>query len=220
MDAEALITSAATYATNKLHSMGLISEPMRFLSVYAKVSNGLAYPHINRIFSDQVMIEQSLKESGLEPEANSILLFLTFFRRYLRDNVTPDLKLVTLLKTIKARGLSIGIISDGTTIEQYELLERMGVVDLVDRIVVSEAFGEEKTSVNIFVSIVNSFSLQPYEAIMVGDNLKRDIYWSHIAGLKAVLQTQYLKHSPDLIEPYKPYIHYILKDIGDILAII
>ncbi len=131
-----------------------------------------------------------------------------------------DKSLISSLKKLKTRGYLLAALSDGTITEQYELLDRLGVLELFDHIRISEAYGEEKKSVNIFSDLLHYFALDRYQALMVGDDLRRDMQWASKAGYRTVLQEQFVRHSPRLVRRFAKYIDYRVNGISQLCDLV
>ena len=73
----------------------------------------------------------------------SIKDFLDLYR-----NHKPNIKLsddrLALLKLIREKGISMGILTDGRSIQQRNKLEALGIENYISEIVISEEIGSEK----------------------------------------------------------------------------
>ncbi len=94
---------------------------------------------------------------------------------------------LALLKRLKANGISLGICSDLTLHIQLRKIQRLGLSGIFDRITVSEEVGADKPSPKMFQSILQKLGVSPNEAVMIGDNFKRDILGAVNAGMRAIL---------------------------------
>src|ERR1044072_8908444 len=202
VDAEKLIEVSSRYAAERMHSLKVIPDIDSLFKSYLETSKSLHHKHINRIFSDPLICARALTNAGLPSNEHNRYLLLTFFRKRLRQALRKDNSLISNLKTLKAHGLLLAALSDGTITEQYELLDRLGVLEVFDHIRISEAYGEEKSSVNIFSDLLQHFALNRYQALMVGDDLRRDMQWASKAGYRTALQEQFIKHSPPLVRRF------------------
>jgi putative hydrolase of the HAD superfamily len=118
---------------------------------------------------------------------------------------------------IRARGLKIGVVSNGTLVEQVETLVRLGIVNLIDAIVISEEYGYEKPSAKLFDVIAESLSISKSNILLVGDDWKSDIVGGFEAGMKVALLTQYVNSRPKC-EIKLPY--YLIENITDVLSLL
>ena len=98
----------------------------------------------------------------------------------------PEPGLHALLEALKEKGLLIGIGSNMTAYIQYKKLEKLGVLDQVDRIVVSEETGLEKPAPRFFQICVEKMGCAPEECIFIGDSVKHDVLGAITNGLHGV----------------------------------
>ena len=64
---------------------------------------------------------------------------------------------------------------------------QIGVLDLVDKIWISDAVGSRKPGAGIFAAALEHAELEPDQAVFVGDSLTNDIAGANSAGLLSVL---------------------------------
>jgi putative hydrolase of the HAD superfamily len=103
-------------------------------------------------------------------------------------NHTPSIDLfdgvLEIIDAIKAKGGKIGIITDGRSKTQMAKINALGIVNLIDKIVISEDLGSEKPNPNNFKAIETSFLDCTYWYI--ADNLKKDFVAPNVLGWKTV----------------------------------
>lgn len=87
---------------------------------------------------------------------------------------------------ILGRSYRLGLITNGASCLQREKLAASGLRDHFEVIVVSGEFGVAKPDPTIFDHALTSLGCDPAAAVMVGDNLVRDIDGALAAGLDAV----------------------------------
>ena len=90
----------------------------------------------------------------------------------------------TLLK-LKEK-YSLGIISNGLAVKQWEKLIALGIHHIFDVVATSQDLGHEKPQKDIFLFAVEKLGLSPRECIMVGNRLDTDIIGGNQAGMKTV----------------------------------
>jgi len=97
------------------------------------------------------------------------------------------------LKGLDGKKLRIGIISnapDGRSIRDF--LEREGVTDLFDPIIISAEVGISKPSDAIFRLALDHLDVRPAEAVYVGDRYRTDILPARKLGMKGIYIRQYM----------------------------
>lgn len=87
----------------------------------------------------------------------------------------PEQGLTALLARLKKRGIKLGIGSDMTARMQYKKLIKLGVLQYLDFLVVSEEAGAEKPSPRFFDLCVKKAGCKPEECVFIGDSLKKDV---------------------------------------------
>ena len=95
----------------------------------------------------------------------------------------PEPGIVSLILRLKDAGIKLGIGSDMTAYMQYKKLEKLGVLQYLDFLVVSEEAGAEKPAPRFFELCVKKAGCKPEECVFIGDNLKKDVIGSTECGL-------------------------------------
>ncbi len=87
----------------------------------------------------------------------------------------PEPGLIPLLRRLRERGIRLGIGSDMTAYVQYRKLKRMGVLQYMDFLVISEEAGAEKPTQRFFELCLKKAGCEPGECVFIGDSLKKDV---------------------------------------------
>jgi putative hydrolase of the HAD superfamily len=80
----------------------------------------------------------------------------------------------------------LGIITNGTDVQQRGKLERTGIADRFAVILTSEAVGVGKPDLRIFVQAAETMNIAPGRCVHVGDDWMRDVEGARGAGFRAV----------------------------------
>ena len=91
---------------------------------------------------------------------------------------------ITVLDFLKKR-IRVGLLTDGPEKVQRKKIGELGLLDYFDEIVVVEG-RDEKPSPTGFLRICEELSIQPREALFVGDNPYRDVVGAQSVGMKVV----------------------------------
>ncbi len=110
-----------------------------------------------------------------------------FWEMLYRSCRLPEDALATLL-ALRERGRKLGVITNGLAVTQRRKLEGLGIAELLDAVVVSEAEGIAKPEPEIFLRACARCGVRPQEAVYVGDNPETDITGAVAAGLIPVLK--------------------------------
>ncbi len=168
---------------------------------------GLCHPifslNYNRMRRDLRKCQESLSGDLMSKEATVILKNsgsftnqdIEFAKQHLEKwiytpmeklykNTKPFNGVVETFKSIKERGLKIGVFSD---FPLFKKLESMGLSSYVDLAVSSEDVGFLKPSVHCFEYLLYNMGLDSKEMLYVGDSYDKDVIGAHNAGVDAVL---------------------------------
>jgi putative hydrolase of the HAD superfamily len=93
-----------------------------------------------------------------------------------------------LLEALRARGLKLALVSNTISPRwlMEPVLERMGLVERLDAIVLSSEVGKRKPHPAIFERALDELGAAPVEALFVGDRLKADVLGASRVGMKTV----------------------------------
>jgi putative hydrolase of the HAD superfamily len=95
-------------------------------------------------------------------------------------------QLATTLDALAAAGLELGVVSNGRTSAQQRKLEVLGVLQRLDVVLISEAFGIEKPDARIFLAAAEQLGVAPEQCMFVGDNPLKDVQAAAALGMLAV----------------------------------
>lgn len=109
-----------------------------------------------------------------------------------RYGLFPDA--LPALRELKVRGYRLGVISNW---EDWlpSLLQRLGVADLFDVVVVSGAEGVEKPDPAIFTCALERMGVKAERSVYVGDSLTHDVAPALALGMRAVLVDRHGRHN-------------------------
>lgn len=77
----------------------------------------------------------------------------------------------------------LGIITNGLTEIQREKIDRLGIAPFFDTILISQRAGIAKPDARIFHRALSQVPCEPWQAVMIGDSLARDIAGGRAAGM-------------------------------------
>lgn len=104
---------------------------------------------------------------------------------------------IALLERLRADGIKIGLVTNHAVDEQVGKLQRCGLTDLIDVLVISEAAGVAKPDPRIFDFVLDQLGCTADEAIMVGDSWSADIVGANAAGIRAIWLNRFGSPCPD-----------------------
>jgi putative hydrolase of the HAD superfamily len=101
-------------------------------------------------------------------------------------NWVADPEARTTLRTLRERGLTLGVISNFDH-RLYRILDGLGLARWFDSITISSEAGYAKPSARLFEVALERHRVAPSEALHVGDSEHLDVAGASSAGLAAVL---------------------------------
>lgn len=90
------------------------------------------------------------------------------------------------LATIRASGLKIGLITNGSVRMQSRKLECLALTSVFDAILISDAEGIAKPDRQIFHRALTRLGASAARAVFVGDNPEVDVAGARAAGMRAI----------------------------------
>ena len=91
------------------------------------------------------------------------------------------------LRTLKNDGYELHVITNGFKEIQAIKLENCSLRDYFDIIVCSEEVGKNKPAPEVFHHSMELAGAQPHESVMIGDDLKVDVFGAERAGMMGIL---------------------------------
>ena len=138
-------------------------------------------------------IEHFLQELGIEPSTFDEPLLEELEHAYARaaldvlPNIIPGAH--DVLRAIRSRELSVGLISNTGRTPGYvlrDVLSRLDLASSIDAMVFSNEHGECKPRPSIFERLRSALGVRYDEMLFVGDNLYVDVYGAQQCGMRAV----------------------------------
>ncbi|MHB8836987.1 MAG: HAD-IA family hydrolase [Candidatus Methylomirabilia bacterium] len=93
---------------------------------------------------------------------------------------------VETLRTLKARGLKIALVSNFDR-RLHRVVAELGLRPFFDAVTVSSEAGWAKPSPRIYAAALGALGVEPGTALMVGDRPREDVAGAAAAGLRALL---------------------------------
>ncbi len=136
------------------------------------------------------VVYEGLLQAFAIPDVAATTLYQDFFARYHDDCLLfPSAR--EALEALGARGLRLGIITNGGSPFQLRTVQALGIEAYFSVILISGAEGIKKPDPRIFHRAVSQLGVAPAETVFVGDHPVVDVEGARNAGLRAVW-----KHDP------------------------
>ena len=123
----------------------------------------------------------------------------------------PDV--VQTLATLRASGLKLGLITNGSVRMQSRKLECLALSSAFDAILISDAEGISKPDRQIFQRALDRLSASPARAVFVGDHPEIDVAGARAAGMRAIW-----RRDPTVSREVEA--DAVIEDIGELLAVL
>lgn len=167
----------------------LYSEKDYVRSGYAAVSGCLGGGYEEKLWKffeqGKPAIDELLKELGRTDEKDAVLNVYRFHKPSIRlfDGV------LDAIRKLRARGIRVGIITDGRPEGQRNKIEALGLENEVDDIIITDELGgvQFRKPCDISFRILQTrWRLHPAEMVYVGDNRVKDFQAPRQLGMKSV----------------------------------
>lgn len=219
IETQPIIEGATRFAAGKSAQVGFDVEPEAFARAYLTVDSNTDRPHINHLFGDRTVAARALKTLTGQADIRYAGAFLSYYRAYVRDQIKPVPEAISFFETLaELPYIRLGIISDGTTDDQLDALNRLGLLPYLDPelVLISEEFRKEKSTTAIFEEGLKRSLSSPERTFMIGDNLERDILVPKKLGIRTIFFSKYapVTNLRDGVEP-----DYICRDFSDCLTL-
>ncbi len=148
-----------------------------------------------RIWREYILADLNIPAGKLKPIGEE-LCYLYETQYYVRE-MRPEIPAV--LAKIKSLGLRIGCISNTQSLGQVPgNLEKYGISEYFDPVILSSAYGLRKPDPSIFYHACRKAGVPSSSCVYVGDKINRDILGAHRAGFRLAVQ---IRHEYDDGEP-------------------
>jgi putative hydrolase of the HAD superfamily len=120
------------------------------------------------------------------PDADAELdeIFAGFLTHY-RNNWIAFADARPALDVARSNGWRIGVLTNGSSVQQNAKLETIGLAALVDVVRTSEILGVSKPDPAAYLKTCQALGAEPADTMMIGDNLELDVLAARQAGLTA-----------------------------------
>ncbi len=134
------------------------------------------------------VMRRSFEHHGVELEDDDLRLFLTASHDVWASYYALASSTHALLEALRNRGLKLALVSNTASPEWLlrPVLERQGLVERLDAVVLSSEVGKRKPHPAMFERALAEVDAGPAESLFVGDRLDADILGASRAGLHTV----------------------------------
>lgn len=105
-------------------------------------------------------------------------------RRRARERLFPDARGV--LETLRARGVPLGLVTNGDVTFQRDKIERHGLGGFFDVVIIESEFGAGKPDEAVYRHALGALGMPAADVCMVGDHLVWDVEGAQRVGITGV----------------------------------
>ncbi|MFC7621543.1 HAD family hydrolase [Microlunatus sp. GCM10028923] len=137
---------------------------------------------------------------GIAPPDNPAgldMLFAEYLREY-RAAWRAFPGAADVLISLRASGIRLGVLTNGSQEQQVDKLQAIGLQGLVDVVCTAEDLGVWKPDERAFEVLAGKLGVTPAECLFVGDHPEQDVAGAMSAGMHAVLVDHYGEHAVGL----------------------
>lgn len=142
---------------------------------------------LGRSLHDQLIMMK--KDNPQIPQSLSVDEFGREAFRYqmelMQDILVPNEELLLFLREIREKGISLAVATSSSRYRAEILLERIGVLDLLDALVTAEDVTRHKPFPDVFLEAAHRISIEPSNCVVVEDALN-GIQAANTAGMKSI----------------------------------
>jgi putative hydrolase of the HAD superfamily len=89
------------------------------------------------------------------------------------------------LKVAQGNGWRIGVLTNGSTVQQNAKLAAIGLAPYVEVVATTESLGFGKPVAEAYLTTCRLLGVEPADTLMIGDNFELDVLGARAAGLSA-----------------------------------
>jgi len=185
------------------HFKNIIKHPE--LTFYAKWKE--AVPKYHKMYTDGIMtFEQQRKERVRDSFGNADISdsivsdVVKTFDQYFKEGWKPFYNTLDILEYFKQEDL--GIITNGSSKQQNEKIDILGIRHYFKCIIISDEVGVAKPDERIYLKTCSMLSCQPKDCVFIGDSWEIDIVGSNRCGMKSIWFNRYGKMIPEYLNNF------------------
>jgi HAD superfamily hydrolase (TIGR01549 family) len=210
-----------------IEGFGYAFERKDIVRKWSEANLEVEYPFISHFSQEIPIIIHALKKLGVRKYERKIAkklleIYRDGFKIILKRDKRLD-KVKKILQELKDRGKRILVFTNDRKETARSVFEWSGLINYIERLIVSEAIGIEKPDLRVFEYVTNVSKCPKERIVYVGDDPKKDIEPSKAFGMKAI----WLKNPESLSSPWRDYRakikqnpDFIISNLSEILNII
>ena len=150
------------------------------------------------------VMAESFRAQGVDLDDDDVRLFLQAAQDVWSSHYSLAASTHALLEALRERGLKLALVSNTASPLWLlqPILERQGLTERVDAVVLSSEVGKRKPHPAIFEQALRELGVDSNQALFVGDRLEADVLGASWVGMKTVQAVWFrADEGPDGVEP-------------------
>jgi putative hydrolase of the HAD superfamily len=195
--------------------------PAAFVSAYLRADSEPQFddtPDLNHLYSDPRIVARAFALIPAPAGSRRAEQFLRLYRDFVRQGIGPNAAHIAAVGELRRLGVLLGVVSNGTTIEQFEQLELMALADFFDPILISQRAGIRKPDPRLPLIAVRQWRLPPKDVLLVGDRPDWDVLAARRAGMLSALTTEFVDLRDSILPDVKP--DYIIGSLRELIELV
>jgi putative hydrolase of the HAD superfamily len=143
------------------------------------------FPTVHTRHSRILVYRMALEDTPMDYDLTLLPKVEDMYWEYFLDNVEVYEGVPETLAKIKENDMDIGIVSDGDLSLRIRKIKASGLIDYIDQLVASEEVIFEKPFSAIFTLALSRLSVEPHNAVMLGNDYKSDVRGAQMVGVRA-----------------------------------
>lgn len=144
----------------------------------------------NIVATRRLIVQKGLQEAGIDDSALAGDIAIRF-HAYRSGQLKAFPGALETVDRLRQLGVHLALVTNGGIKDQGAKIERFGLAQQFDHVVISEQFGMDKPDPSIYRHVLDVFDCAPSDAWMVGDNLHFDVGAPQSLGIFGIW------HDPD-----------------------
>jgi putative hydrolase of the HAD superfamily len=141
---------------------------------------------VNMLKAWQTIVGHALDSLGLPGRDDVAAAVASDFAARRRQRMRLFDDALDTLQSFHARGVPLGLVTNGDAGQQRDKIERFGLARFFDVIVIEGEFGAGKPDEVVYRHALNALGARPETTSMVGDHLEFDVAGSQRLGLSGI----------------------------------
>jgi putative hydrolase of the HAD superfamily len=138
------------------------------------------------VYDWNLLISSLLGELGIAASDSKKKALLNRYTRDFYQHVKLYGESKRLLKDLKEQGYKLGVVIDGDSAVERHVIDKFGLGELFDSIVISEEVGYGKITGKPLALCIKELRVRPKDALVIGDRLDKDIRNANRLGAVSV----------------------------------